>query len=105
MNHQETEKLFLDRFKNGLLLHEGLELIFTQNFFTFDGIIYRQEDGMAMGTNVAVSVADLCLGYLEIQAQILPPVWFRYIDDGLFRTPKNNKNSPPPKITNFQKIK
>ena len=89
LNNKETEKLFPDRFKNGIFLHEGLEIIFTKNFFTFDGLIYRQEDGMAMGTNVAVSVADLSLGYLEIQAQLLPPRWYRYIDDGLFTSQKN----------------
>ena len=75
---------------------EGLEIIFSKNYFTFDGEIYLQKDGMAMGTNVAVSVADLCLGYLEIQANILPPKWFRYIDDGLSiqKKEKTSKNSP-----------
>ena len=53
-----------------------------------------------MGTNVAVSVADLSLGYLEIQAQLLPPVWYRYIDDGLFKTAKTEEKISHPKTKN-----
>ena len=104
MNHSETKDLFPDRFKNGLLLHEGLEIIFTQNFFTFNGLIYLQNDGMAMGTNVAVSVADLSLGFLEIRAQIAPPKWFRFIDDGLFTMKKapGSTFTVKPKLTQNQ---
>ena len=56
-----------------------------------------------MGTNVAVSVADLSLGFLEIQAKIMPPKWYRYIDDGLFTTKKSSQNnSPKTKISKNQ---
>ena len=55
-----------------------------------------------MGTNVAVSVADLSLGFLEIQAQIMSPKWYRYIDDGLFTTPKPSSLAPRTKISENQ---
>ena len=38
---------------------------------------------MAMGTNCAVSLAELSLGFLEITNNLAPPYWFRYIDDGV----------------------
>ena len=43
-----------------------------------------------MGTNCAVSLAELCLGYLEDINELLPPTWYRFIDDGLKTVHKSN---------------
>ena len=36
-----------------------------------------------MGTNAAVSIAEISMGFLELSNNLNPPTWYRYIDDGL----------------------
>ena len=68
------------------LLHL-IELILTKTTFTFQGEHYLRIHGMAMGTRMAPSYANIFMGNLE--RQILdnvndkPHVWWRYID-GVF---------------------
>ena len=64
---------------------EILTIILTRNYFEFDGRMYRQTRGTAMGTHMAPSYANLFLA--ELEASFLPEfqeyvlVWFRFIDD------------------------
>jgi len=55
------------------------------NIFKFNGRIYRQKFGTAMGTKMAPSFANIFMSDLEnrfLQTQrILPLIWRRYTDD------------------------
>ena len=82
--------LLPQRFRSGTLLLEGVEILFTQNYFSFDGSIFLQQNGLAMGTQCAVCLAEVILGYLEQHCSLEPPTWFRYIDDGLAVLDKRN---------------
>jgi hypothetical protein len=46
-------------------LVEMLTLVLKNNNFTFDGNHYLQINGTAMGTNMAPSYANICMGDLE----------------------------------------
>ena len=54
----------------------GLELILTLNYFVFNGKWYLQIKGCAMGTKVAVVLAILTVGYLEIKLYTILPDYF-----------------------------
>ena len=60
-------------------------LIFESNAFIFNGAYYLQVQGMAMGSQMAPSYANLFMRKFEqqfLQTQNkLPLVWWRYIDD------------------------
>ena len=64
------------------------ELVLTLNNFSFDGEHYQQISGVAMGTKMGPSYANLCVCY--VQQQIfkqytgpIPKFFGRYIDDCL----------------------
>ena len=61
-------------------------LILKENTFIFAGEHYRQITGIAMGTPVAPTLANLFMGKVEHEALSAwggtqPLVWLRYIDD------------------------
>nr|KAG5714744.1 hypothetical protein BaRGS_000232 [Batillaria attramentaria] len=63
------------------------ELVLTLNTFEFNGEIFSQISGVAMGTKMGPSYACLFMGYLEYRMQSLytgpvPELYKRYIDDG-----------------------
>jgi len=62
-----------------------MQYILEDNIFKFNGRIYRQKFGTAMGTKMAPSFANIFMSDLEnrfLQTQrILPLIWRRYIDD------------------------
>lgn len=61
-----------------------LSFITNNNFFTFGGQVYQQVQGIAMGTNSAVNLANLYLAtYLDPHLMNHPQVlaYGRYIDD------------------------
>ena len=77
-------------------LHQLTNLVFTRNFFTSgfddngDAIVYRQQDGMAMGTQCAPPEANLYMAFKEDVDYDIPArladghelqLWLRYIDD------------------------
>ena len=66
------------------LITSLLRFILTLNYFEFNGRIYHQVSGTAMGTKMAPNYANLFMGALESKLLSLYPVkpliWLRYID-------------------------
>jgi peptide-methionine (R)-S-oxide reductase len=67
------------------MLQDLTQLILESNVFEFDGQLYIQLHGTAMGSKFAPSFANLYMNWLEQthlpNAPIKPLVWRRYIDD------------------------
>ena len=67
------------------VLRQLFEIVLKCNVFSFDGQMYEQIQGTAMGTKMAPSYANLFMDRLEraylAQEPIQPLVWKRYIDD------------------------
>ena len=67
------------------------ELVLTLNCFTFSGEIFKQLNGVAMGTKMGPNYANLFVGYVEEQIfnqfdGPKPELFGRYIDDCLGAT-------------------
>eukprot|EP00745_Piridium_sociabile_P022976 TRINITY_DN35811_c0_g1_i2.p1 TRINITY_DN35811_c0_g1~~TRINITY_DN35811_c0_g1_i2.p1 ORF type:complete len:584 (-),score=113.49 TRINITY_DN35811_c0_g1_i2:126-1877(-) len=66
---------------------EIIHHVLTNNVFTFEGKLYEQIHGTAMGTPMAPSVANIFMGWLESNILENSPVrvnteyWKRFIDD------------------------
>ena len=72
----------------GLSLQEVeriLQLILNNNYFTFDGKVYRQKHGIAMGNHLAPPLAIIFMDSIERQmirtAEKKPDCYDRYVDD------------------------
>jgi len=78
---------YLPKNRENSLIIRGLETIMKNNYFTFDGSLYHQKNGTAMGTAVAPTYAVLFLGIIEEKLwKVFEPHFIlnvRYIDDGL----------------------
>ena len=67
-----------------------LQIVIKGNIFTFNGKLYRQCIGTAMGTRVAPSFATIFMGWLEEKVLLntwqgtKPLSWVRFLDDILF---------------------
>ena len=61
-----------------------LEMVLKMNNFTFNNKNYLQINGMAMGTRVAPTYANLFMDYIEKKfiypRRVKPRIWFRFID-------------------------
>ena len=93
-----------NRFTKEFIL-ESLLFVLENNNFLFDGVLYHQKTGTAMGTKCAPPYANLTVGYLEetklepqlprhFEASICELIircFLRYIDDGFIIWPKNIK--------------
>lgn len=93
---QKHKNLIPPRFTKEFILH-SIKFILTHNNFDFDGQLYNQAEGTAMGTIMAPPYACLTIGYLE-EVKLFPvvlPIYFnesickhikenfkRYMDDG-----------------------
>ena len=62
----KTQNEDIDRISKEFIV-KGMEIILQNNYMYFDGEIYRQIRGTAMGTRVAPVYANLVLAYLEDQ--------------------------------------
>ncbi len=68
------------------MIKEMLKIILVGNTFQFAGRTFKQVRGIAMGTPVAPTWANLFMGKLETEALnawggTLPLIWLRFIDD------------------------
>ena len=67
------------------VLRQPFEIVLRCNVFSFDGKIYEQIQGTAMGTKMAPSYANLFMDRFEraflAQEPIQPLIWKHYIDD------------------------
>lgn len=75
-------------------LGEMLDIIMNTNYFEYHDQLFHQTEGLAMGTNCAVSVANLYMAVLvDAKLTSLPEIrlYGRYIDDicFIFKGPKN----------------
>ena len=63
-------------------------LVLNNNYFDINGKIYRQKQGIAIGTKIAPAYANLFMSGLEerlLEASVNKPlVWMRFIDDVVF---------------------
>ncbi|XP_071943229.1 uncharacterized protein [Antedon mediterranea] len=89
-NRLTTDPTLLDRTKLDVTdIMELLGLIVNKTYFSFNGNIYRQIQGIAMGSPISPILANLYLEWLEHQAintaptNIKPVYWKRYVDDVL----------------------
>ena len=75
--------------------HRLLSLAAKDCYFIFDGLFYKQHDGVAMGSPLGPTLANAFLSYYEIKwlsdcpLDFKPTVYKRYVDDTflLFRSP------------------
>ena len=69
------------------VIHQFLEHILKENYFTFKDQLYLQKHGTAMGTKMAPSFANIFMGALEksllssAPGHLTPLLWKRFIDD------------------------
>ena len=59
-------------------------LILENNYFEFDGKVYKQKLGTAIGIKFAPSFANIFMSQLEvkmIERDLGPWFWWRYLDD------------------------
>ena len=70
-----------------------MKMVLTKNTFTWDGKLFTQQDGTAIGTRSPPTFAGLFMGDLEAnalqawneeQTVCTPDDWWRFIDDILF---------------------
>ena len=59
--------------------------VLTKNYFTFNGQMYIQKQGTAVGTRMAPNYAIIFMHYLESnllnKSTLKPKTWLRFIDD------------------------
>jgi len=63
-----------------------MELVLSQRVFEFEGLLYKQLEGLFIGNNLSSIITEVFLGRLEIEAKDkawFPRVWMRYVDDVL----------------------
>ncbi len=69
------------------VIHQFLEHLHKENYFTFKDQLYLQKHGTAMGTKMAPSFANIFIGALEksllssAPRHLTPLLWKRFIDD------------------------
>ena len=86
MESRDTKSVSTE-FLLGLLM-----LVLSCNVFLFDGLLFMQLFGVAMGSRVAPTFACIFMGWLEVKilqawlqmGGVQPHLWRRYIDDILF---------------------
>ena len=67
------------------MLAELTQLMLSSNVFEFNGILYLQTPGMAMGTRMPLVYANIFISQFEgkhlLNTPFKPILWKRYIDD------------------------
>ena len=73
-------------------LAQLLEVATTNQLFQFDGQLYEQTDGVAMGSPLGPLMANVFMCHLEDKLArdgMIPSLYKRYVDDTLARMPNN----------------
>jgi hypothetical protein len=88
---------------------EATKLVLCNSFVQFNGHIYRQVKGMAMGTNAAVELANLYVDFIVNRSEIFkrfPEVqyYYRYIDDLFFIWKGGNQHRLDECLNDFNNI-
>ena len=82
-----------------------LELCTKEMHFTFDGKIYKQVDGVCMGSPLGPVLANVFM--VELEERIAPklqeimPIWKRYVDDTFTFVKKNHISEVIKEINSF----
>jgi hypothetical protein len=86
-------------------LKELLGICTKELHFTFDGKIYRQTDGVCMGSPLGPVLANVFMVYLEEtiapKLQTSMPIWRRYVDDTFTLVKKGKKEEVIRALNNF----
>ena len=96
-----VNKAFADDWFNktyGLNLHKDqlvklLEIATTNQLFQFDGQLYEQTDGVAMGSPLGPLMANVFMCHLEeklTRDDLMPHLYRSYVDDTLVRMPNTD---------------
>jgi hypothetical protein len=73
-----------------MIIYEFLNFIFDNNYIMFNDQIFKQHYGIAMGTSVAPTIANIYMWELEnnlfsklnnINSKLIPKKYYRYLDD------------------------
>lgn len=72
----------------------GVQLVLSSTFFTFNGKVYRQTFGTPMGSPLSPIIANLVLQDLENKAleslSYVPSIYIRFVDDILMAVPTDS---------------
>ena len=75
-----------------------IEICFNNCFLEWDGDIYRQTFGVAMGSPLSPVLANLYMEYFETEILLnvaeMPPLWLRYMDDCFVIWPDDRNFGP-----------
>ena len=74
-------------------LTQFLEVAITNQLFQFDGHLYEQTDGVAMGSPLGLLMANVFMCHLEEKLTrdgMVPSLYERYVDDTLARMPSTD---------------
>ena len=86
-------------------LKELLEMCTKELHFTFDDKIYRQTDGVCMGSPLGPVLANVFMVYLEEtivpQLKTSMPTWKRYVDDTFALVKKGKRDEIIKKLNSF----
>ena len=86
---QITSKLLFENKCVSIIREDILNLLQTcleQNYFEFNGVIYKDGDSLAMGNPLSPLSAEILMDNLEKRIKVLPSFrrflfWYRYVDD------------------------
>jgi hypothetical protein len=84
---EETLNLLKKNFKLDNAHSKLARLCLGSTYFTFDGKIYEQRNGAAMGSPLSPIAANIFMEYFEesfvMSSYLKPSLWIRYVDDCL----------------------
>lgn len=68
------------------VLVKAIAFVLSQNYFLFDGRVFKQTKGLAMGTPLAPPVANIFMAWLEkklftLHPHLCPMIYVRFLDD------------------------
>ena len=90
---EDSLRLLGEHFAPGLV--KLFQHVLTTTYFKYNGIVYRQTDGVAMGSPLSPAIANFYMEDFEhralASAQYKPSHFFRYVDDTFVIWPHGNQ--------------